>query len=438
MPQFARRFAQSIPSLFEFLSQPSDVALGVRYQLVFTTYLPIYLSIQSVPDTRNEMLHSARQLVGLRDATTSASSNPNDDAPLQRKQLPTQWGNSTNAAVVVNGPTRPSTSMDTPTSQRKGAHHIRPQLHHHQLLSQQNPQTPTPNHAHQQQHHASETPQTVMRPATGSMISTPRTAVRAQNQQHCSTTPSKSLFASPTSIHAPLQEKQQRFLLRELEPGQPKPLLTVVFDLDETLVSNRRADLTQAILRPYALHVLNALRHMAHLEVVMWTASTRETGAPVVEQLSMGGLVFDDVVFRSDAWFTEPIHTKDLRLLGRDLDRVVIFDNAPSCCKLNPHNSVIVEDFHGMRTENDAALVNCYYMIESLLKQAAEGVSVRDGLNRLLAEGHLCRPIFYQLPDAWSKVTLRDVPPIRIPPHGKYVRAHTLPPNAQTMKHWTI
>eukprot|EP00331_Platyophrya_macrostoma_P009834 CAMPEP_0176419878 /NCGR_PEP_ID=MMETSP0127-20121128/8298_1 /TAXON_ID=938130 /ORGANISM="Platyophrya macrostoma, Strain WH" /LENGTH=386 /DNA_ID=CAMNT_0017800417 /DNA_START=396 /DNA_END=1556 /DNA_ORIENTATION=+ len=386
------------------------------------------------------MLHSTRHMVGLRDATTSASVNglnPLDDAALTMRKLgaatpSTSAGWNTSSSMV-----RPSTSLEashTPTTHRRQAAAGRPQLHQAYTPTQHTTTTPSNGHSRTVSGASGmETPQTMMRPMTSSLASTPRTVVRQNHgqQQHVAT-PQKSLFSSPVAT------QPQRFLLRDIEPHQSKPLLTVVFDLDETLVSNRRADLAQAILRPYALHVLNALRHMANLEVVMWTASTRETGAPVVEQLSMGGLVFDDVVFRSDAWFTEPIHTKDLRLLGRDLDRVVIFDNAPSCCKLNAHNSVIVEDFHGLRTENDAALVNCYYIIESLLKQAGEGTPVREGLQRLLSEGHLCRPVVYQLPDTWSKVNLRDVPPIRIPPHGKYVRAHTLPPNAQTMKHWTI
>lgn len=273
------------------------------------------------------------------------------------------------------------------------------------------------------------------RPATpigagAAQYDTPQSAARA------ALTP-RSAVKIPTFI-TPQKPLFQQYLLKEIEPGQPKPTLTVVLDLDETLVSNRRADLTHAILRPYALHVLNALRHMQGLEIVLWTASTRETGAPVVEQLHEGGLVFDDVIFRNDLWFTEPVHTKDLRLLGRDMDRVVVFDNAPNCCKLNPQNAVLVEDFLGARVENDAALVNCYYIIESLLKQASGGVPVREGLSRLIDEGHLCRAVFFQLPEAWSKTNLRDVVPLRIPPHGKYVKAHTMPPNLQTMKHWTF
>lgn len=251
-------------------------------------------------------------------------------------------------------------------------------------------------------------------------------------------TPQSTVKVLPFTPQRPLfQNQPSRYLLAEREAHE-MPVLTVVWDLDETLVSNRNVNLAQAILRPYALHVLNALRHMQGLEVILWTASTEETGAPVVDQLYSGGQVFDDVIFRNDSWFTEPIHTKDLRLLGRDMDRVVVFDNAPNCCKLNPANSVLVDDFMGARLENDAALINCYYIIESLLKMARQGVSVRDGLAKLMAEANLCRAVYFQLPENWARANLRDVAPIRIPPNGKYIRAHTTFANAPTMKHWTM
>jgi hypothetical protein len=327
---------------------------------------------------------SIRQAMALRDTTSNVTNNMDD-----RKQL--QWGSalkpSSHLADVTPKTNRPAFSIGTPLS---GAA---------QGLT--------------------DTPGSNRRPAD----LTPRSAVKIQPYL----TPQRPLF----------QQQPRRYLLAEREAHE-KPLLTVVWDLDETLVSNRNVNLSQAILRPYALHVLNALRHMKDLEVVLWTASTEETGAPVVDQLYSGGSVFDDVIFRNNSWFTEPIHTKDLRLLGRDMDRVVVFDNAPNCCKLNPTNAVLVDDFMGARHEGDAALINCYYIIEALLKLARQGVSVRDGLSKLVSEANLCRPVFFQLPESWAHANLRDVAPIRVPPNGKYIRAHTTFTSAQTMKHWTM
>ena len=121
--------------------------------------------------------------------------------------------------------------------------------------------------------------------------------------------------------------------------------LTVVFDLDETLVSNRRPGSAPAIARHYLKHMCRLLEGL--VEVVLWTASTEETGRPVVRQIDPTGTFFHHVVFRNNKWFTDGVHTKDLTLLGRDMDRVLIVENTPNCCKLNPQNAIMVEDFVG-------------------------------------------------------------------------------------------
>eukprot|EP00742_Colponemidia_sp_Colp-10_P017788 GILJ01020496.1.p1 GENE.GILJ01020496.1~~GILJ01020496.1.p1 ORF type:complete len:294 (-),score=49.90 GILJ01020496.1:471-1352(-) len=231
----------------------------------------------------------------------------------------------------------------------------------------------------------------------------------------------------------------QTYLLPSLETLDRRIELTVIFDLDETLVSNRRMDLPSAILRPYALHMLNAMRQIAGLEIVLWTASTKETAAPVVHQLHERGIVFDELIFRNDAWFTEPVHTKDLRLLGRDMNRVVVFDNAANCVKLNTGNAVLVEDFMGStdpQGRHDGSLVNLYYIVDILVNNCVLGNSVQETLATLAVEGQLCRNIYYQLPEAWAGANLRETAPLMVPPHGKYVRAGFI--SAAPLEHWTI
>ncbi|KPI88916.1 hypothetical protein ABL78_1961 [Leptomonas seymouri] len=214
-------------------------------------------------------------------------------------------------------------------------------------------------------------------------------------------------------------------------------LLTLVLDLDETLVSNRDTRRSGAVLRPYCLHVLNALRHMKELEIVLWTASTKETASPVVEQLHQTGIIFDDIIYRNNLWFTQPIHTKDLKLLGRDMDRVLIVDNSVGCCKMHPRNSLLVEDFHGVRRRTDAALVNVYYVVDALLRMLRErDMSVSEGLRCLMAEGQLCHTVSYDLPEFFKNIPLMAVPELKRPPIGRFVRANTTPPNTSIMQHW--
>ncbi|KAG8343894.1 putative NLI interacting factor like phosphatase [Trypanosoma vivax] len=228
------------------------------------------------------------------------------------------------------------------------------------------------------------------------------------------------------------------YLLEQLEPQDGTPVLTVVFDLDETLVSNRNVGASGAILRPYCLHMLNALRYMKGIEVVLWTASTKETAMPVVKQLCQSGTVFDDVIYRNNVWFTEPLHTKDLRLLGRNMDRLLIFDNAPNCLKFNPQNAVITDDFRGNVSGGDATLVNVYYIVERVYHSCITGMTVPETLLKTAEENFLCSSVILELPLAWKMLPLSEIPPLKIPPHGHFFRAHSAPLDESIMKHWVM
>lgn len=266
--------------------------------------------------------------------------------------------------------------------------------------------------------------------------STTTTTVRHDDQtvsRRFTTVP--EVFALPpfgsNTIPLPLISPTQRALIPPIPAGSEAPLITVVFDLDETLVFNRRMDIDYAILRPYALHMLNALRQLSGLEIVLWTASTRDTALPVVDQLNSRGLVFDHLIFRNEDWFNDPhAHTKDLRLLGRDMNRVVIVDNQPNCCKLNPANAVLVDDYLGIDdpAKVDATLVNLYYIVDFLVQNVRESaMSVSQTLESLALDGEmrgrLCRMVGYGLPPGWTPYHVQAVRPLSVPAHGHFVRA---------------
>ena len=167
--------------------------------------------------------------------------------------------------------------------------------------------------------------------------------------------------------------------------------LTLVLDLDETLIYNRLGfgrKLPRPLLRPYLIPFLLSIPHNL-VEVVVWTASTAQTAREVVDfildqakdylaELELpefhpdpskdGGQgeiprLIDHMIARNSHWYlsphTEPseaqdfsstsfqYHTKDLRLLGRDLKKVLLVENSLHCCKLQPRNCVIVKDFCG-------------------------------------------------------------------------------------------
>ncbi|XQJ28801.1 NLI interacting factor-like phosphatase, putative [Leishmania guyanensis] len=116
--------------------------------------------------------------------------------------------------------------------------------------------------------------------------------------------------------------------------------LVVVLDLDETLVYSR--DIT-IYKRPGVVQLLRTLK--GKCEVIVWTAGTREYALDVIRIIDPACAV-QHCIYRHPIWWTGDVGcVKDLRLLGRPMDRVLLVDNTPSVFRANPRNSLLVEDF---------------------------------------------------------------------------------------------
>ncbi|CBH16285.1 hypothetical protein, conserved [Trypanosoma brucei gambiense DAL972] len=215
----------------------------------------------------------------------------------------------------------------------------------------------------------------------------------------------------------------ERLLARTLSSTSEKErTATIVFDLDETLCNNRVNG--PAILRPGAIDILGKLRSLyprciapgdggspvrdasasaesvgnsgsrsglvptdvtagngplVQLEIVLWTASVESVARPVVDRLDPDGTIFDCVICRDARWYDESGYTKDLRLLGRYIERSVIVENSPLCVKLNRRNAILVSDFVRNRMDRQLYVV-CVILLEWL-----------DNVNNLLLRKHMMR-----------------------------------------------
>eukprot|EP00659_Diplonema_papillatum_P020272 gene20272-31190_t len=116
--------------------------------------------------------------------------------------------------------------------------------------------------------------------------------------------------------------------------------LVVVLDLDETLVRFREGPV---FWRPHFNDLLDSIKSVC--EVVLWTASTERCAARIMGELDPRGDRLHHHIYRSDAWFTGVPYTKDLTLLGRPMEKVLIIENTPQCVFKNPGNAIIVEDY---------------------------------------------------------------------------------------------
>ncbi|KAJ9464394.1 Mitochondrial import inner membrane translocase subunit TIM50 [Diplonema papillatum] len=170
---------------------------------------------------------------------------------------------------------------------------------------------------------------------------------------------------------------------------------TIVFDLDETLVCNRSPGFRPAFRRPHLENLLASLKGKA--EVVLWTASIESVGKPVLRQIDPSGEFFHHAIYRNPAWFCErPMvpHTKDLKLLGRDVAKTIIVENNPFSVRLNKTSGVLLPDYD-RANPNDRALIVLEKFLHALVdsgKPVQEFVSSSPNLvqMRLLKNFH-CR-----------------------------------------------
>jgi hypothetical protein len=175
-----------------------------------------------------------------------------------------------------------------------------------------------------------------------------------------------------------------------LPPRDPKKLLTLVLDLDETLVFNR--NLNPSIppqWRPGAFMLLEYLDTNPEIEVILWTAAAEHTCNEVIASLPFHlQSVFTYVITRDTGlWFyrinpqtkkreSSSHHTKNIGLLGRSLSSVVIVDNFPECLYSHPRNSLLVEHFLGVNSSSrevvDFTMMNTKRIITSIYDHLKE------------------------------------------------------------------
>ncbi len=81
-----------------------------------------------------------------------------------------------------------------------------------------------------------------------------------------------------------------------------------------------------------------------HFEVVIFTASLASYADPVIDFLDRTGTIRHRL-YRDSCLFAEGLYLKDLSMLGRPLDQVIIIDNAATSYLLQPENGVSIKSW---------------------------------------------------------------------------------------------
>ncbi|ORC93801.1 uncharacterized protein TM35_000016780 [Trypanosoma theileri] len=148
--------------------------------------------------------------------------------------------------------------------------------------------------------------------------------------------------------------RRRRRLLLPRDKGLPEAPLCIVLDLDETLVAARRDGVHP---RPHVKEFLDVC-HAEGCEVVVWSAGSPAHVNSVIRAVATVSQRRDwyhHIISRHRRWFHEDSESvKDLALLGRPLNRVLMLENSPRSIQRQPMHAILLEDYISPTAQDDS------------------------------------------------------------------------------------
>ena len=111
-------------------------------------------------------------------------------------------------------------------------------------------------------------------------------------------------------------------------------------------------------------------------EIVIFTAATQEYADTLIDEIEEDKIYFDYRLYRQHTIIINNEFVKDLRRIGRPLDKMIIVDNMPQNFRLQKENGIFIKAFWG-NDQNDKAL---FYLGEILEEIAVKFQDVRNGI----------------------------------------------------------
>ena len=185
---------------------------------------------------------------------------------------------------------------------------------------------------------------------------------------------------SDTELWSGFRKLAKKLALEWKAPLLPlitKDKLTVVFDLHGTLVSGTE----WWNLRPYASKLLENLSNIPNVEIIIWSYTDSMYLDGQIKLIDPSNKIFTSVLDRKYCQG----YQKDLKLLGRPLERIVLIEDNPIGILPEPQNGIPVG-----RWIDDLDDIELQF-VESLLKLLVDTPDVRSVLSLIFG--------FYQASD---------------------------------------
>ena len=173
-------------------------------------------------------------------------------------------------------------------------------------------------------------------------------------------------------------------------PLPPKKKLsnkTLIFDLDNTLVcaivtSNAKLypnaivhrityfdvkrkgnSMLDVVIRPYAIEMLKQLSN--YYEIIIFTAANKSYGDAVMDVLDPDRTLIDHRLYRDNCIRKDNSFIKDLRIINRKLNSLIIVDNNIVSFSNQMENGIFIPSFNGIKP--DAELVALWVFLRQIV-----------------------------------------------------------------------
>ncbi|XP_074523579.1 CTD small phosphatase-like protein 3 [Halichoeres trimaculatus] len=247
---------------------------------------------------------------------------------------------------------------------------IRPILRHERILSEINPATPR-----------NTTARNIYSPIVRFLTPSKENVRCPESGSNVLLSPEQGFFAFGTADllagdedddvfnpfhfikNVPLQSQHSRPQLRDIPPKtRSTPEATLVVDLEETLMFSSLSVIEEAeytfytgfqdhqykvymILRP---HVQEFLQSMSKIyELFVYTCAKKEYAEKILNILDPQRKLFRHRLYQEDCACVLGHYVKDLGVLGRDLSKTVVLDNAPHTYPYHLMNTIPISSWSG-------------------------------------------------------------------------------------------
>ncbi len=143
------------------------------------------------------------------------------------------------------------------------------------------------------------------------------------------------------------EEKNKKPKINIIKSSPMKPL-TLVLDLDETIISFTFTDEKEGIarIRPYLFQFLNSIKN--YYEIIIFTAGTQDYADPILDIIEENKeKYFSYRLYRENCTVIDNQYTKDISSLGRDISKIIIVDNIAQNFILHKKNGILISSFWG-------------------------------------------------------------------------------------------